>query len=158
VKKWCKLELKGDETASKIIVELISKGFKLSDWIIDISLGLDSNLNKSYDLWLVSLSDFGFDGPTKIKDFYLELEKNGYKTVPPEIALILRKNYTDQPKTEWLRIATPLDAMIDRDGVPHLPKLGCALDNHYIETYWAWPEAIFHPHNEFIVEKNTDCL
>ena len=73
--------------------------------------------------------------------------------MPPEVALILRKSYTDQPKTEWLRIATPLDAMIDRDGVPHLPKLGSALGNLYIETYWAWPEAIFHPHNEFIVEK-----
>jgi hypothetical protein len=153
MKKWCKLDLKGGETASKIVVELISEGFKISDWIIDISLSLDSNLKKSYDLWLVSLADLGFDSPTKIKDFYLELERNGYRTVPPEVALILRKSYTNQPKTEWLRIATPLDAMIDRDGVPHLPKLGCALGNLYIETYWAWPEAIFHPHNEFIVEK-----
>ena len=71
----------------------------------------------------------------------------------PEIALILRGDYTEQPKTEWLRVATPLNAMIDRDGVPHLPKLGSALGNLYVETYWAWPEAIFHPHNEFIVEK-----
>lgn len=154
MKKWCELSLKGDETASRIVLKLISNDFKISDWILDISLGLNSNLKKKYNLWLVSLGDLGFSGPTKIKDFYLELEKNGYTTVPPEIALILRGEYTEQPKTEWLRVATPLNAMIDRDGVPHLPKLGSALGNLYVETYWAWPEAIFHPHNEFIVEKN----
>jgi len=135
------------------VVDLIAEEFKLSDWIINISCRLDSKLKKSYDLWSISLGDLGFVGPTKIKEFYLKLESDGYKTVPPEIALILRKQYIDQPKTEWLRIATPLDSMIDSDGVPHLPKLGSALGNLYIETYWAWPEAIFHPHNEFIVEK-----
>ena len=154
MKKWCELSLEGDETASKIVLKLISNDFKISDWIVDISLGLNSNLKKKYNLWLVSLGDLGFNGPTKIKDFYVEMEKNGYTTVPPEIALILRGEYTEQPKTEWLRVATPLNAMIDRDGVPHLPKLGSALGNLYVETYWAWPEAIFHPHNEFIVEKN----
>ena len=153
MKKWCELSLKGDETASNIVLKLIANDIKISDWIVDISLGLNSNLKKKYNLWLVSLGDLGFNGPTKIKDFYVEMEKNGYTTVPPEIALILRGEYTEQPKTEWLRVATPLNAMIDRDGVPHLPKLGSALGNLYVETYWAWPEAIFHPHNEFIVEK-----
>ena len=39
------------------------------------------------------------------------------------------------------------------DGIPHLPKLGCALGKYFIETYWAYPDAIFHPHNEFVVTK-----
>ena len=43
--------------------------------------------------------------------------------------------------------------MIDTDGVPHLPKLGRALGKYFIETYWAYPNAIFHPHNEFIITK-----
>ena len=41
--------------------------------------------------------------------------------------------------------------MIDTDKVPHLPKFGCALGLYFIETYWSYPDAIFHPHNEFIV-------
>ena len=155
MKRWNKLELIGNEISSNITLDLITSGFKVSDWIMDISLNLNSDLKKNYDLWIVSLEDFGFDGPTKIKDFYKKLKDAEFSTVPPEVALILRKNYTNQPKTEWLRIATPLDAMIDQDGVPHLPKLGSALGNLYIETYWAWPDAIFHPHNEFIVEKIT---
>ena len=44
-------------------------------------------------------------------------------------------------------------SMIDTDGIPHLPKLGCALGKYFIETYWAYPDAIFHPHNEFVVTK-----
>ena len=77
MKKWCELSLEGDETASKIVLKLISNDFKISDWIVDISLGLNSNLKKKYNLWLVSLGDLGFNVPTKIKDFYVEMEKNG---------------------------------------------------------------------------------
>ena len=61
--------------------------------------------------------------------------------------------YDEQKTGEWLRFATPLDSMIDSDGVPHLPKLGRALNKYFIETYWSYPEAIFHPHNEFVVKK-----
>ena len=153
MKKWCNLKLIENERATDIVDDLIAKGFKISDWIMDISTTLDSKINDHYDLWSISLDDLGFTGPTKIKDFYSKLEEAGFATVPPEIALILRKEYTDQPISEWLRVATPLNSMIDSDGVPHLPKLGSGLGNLYIETYWAWPEAIFHPHNEFIVEK-----
>ena len=46
--------------------------------------------------------------------------------------------------------------MIDTDGVPHLPKLGSALGKKFIETYWSYPHAIFHPHNDFVVAKKSD--
>ena len=48
MKKWCELSLKGDETASKIVFTLISNDFKITDWIVDICLGLNSNLKKKY--------------------------------------------------------------------------------------------------------------
>ena len=46
--------------------------------------------------------------------------------------------------------------MIDTDKVPHLPKLEELLKKYFIETYWSYPDAIFHPHNEFIVTKKND--
>ena len=153
MQKLIDLNITNKQSASEIVVDLISEGYKVSDWILDISRRLNSEVKGNYDLWIVSLSDLGFDKATKIKDFYLKLESTGFSTIPPEVALMLRKIYTNQKNTEWMRIATPLDSMVDRDGVPHLPKLGSALGNLYIETYWAWPEAIFHPHNQFIVEK-----
>mgnify|MGYP001464340575 FL=1 len=155
MKKWEKLIINGDETADSIVSELIAKGYKLSDWIIDISTRLNSKLKNEYDIWLVSLKDLGFSGPTKLQDVYEQLKINGFAPLPPEIGLMLRMNYNNQPATEWVRVATPLNSMIDRDGIPHLPKLGSGLGNLYLETYWSWPEAIFHPHNEFLVQKVT---
>jgi len=70
--------------------------------------------------------------------------------VEPEIALICRELYYEQPTGEWLRFATPFNSMVDSDGVSHLPKLGKALNSFFIETYWSYPKAIFHPHNEFV--------
>ena len=73
--------------------------------------------------------------------------------MPPEIAIYSRLIFKKQKKGEWIRFATPLRSMIDTDGVPHLPKLGKALGIFFLETYWSYPKAIFHPHNEFVVCK-----
>ena len=88
-----------------------------------------------------------------MREFYKKLKKLEYQLVPPEISLYLRLIYTKQPRGEWLRISVPFDSMIDSDGVPHLPKLGQGLNLLFIETYWSYPEAIFHPHNDFLVQK-----
>ena len=63
-------------------------------------------------------------------------------------------NIQSKKKGEWLRFATPMNSLIDSDGVPHLPKIGKALNCFFIETYWSYSKAIFHPHNEFVVMKN----
>ena len=97
------------------------------------------------------MSQLGFAKPTKLKDIYKNLKKKNFKLVPPDVALRARFVYLNQKKGEWLRFATPFNSMIDADGVPHLPKLGSALGKFFIETYWSYPDAIFHPHNEFIV-------
>ena len=81
--------------------------------------------------------------------------QSGYKLVEPDLALEGEIVLNDQ-KEEWLRFATPFNSMIDTDGVPHLPKLGRALNKYFIETYWSYKKAIFHPHNEFVVTKNKN--
>ena len=83
--------------------------------------------------------------------YYKKIKEINYKLVPVDVALRSRLLYKNQKKGEWLRIATEMKSMVDSDGVPHLPKLGKALNKYFIETYWAYPNAIFHPHNEFIV-------
>ena len=78
MKEWKKLTLNGDETAENIVSELLSNGYKLSDWIIDISTRLNSELKNEYDVWLVSLEDLDFNGPTKLQDVYDQLKINGF--------------------------------------------------------------------------------
>ena len=87
------------------------------------------------------------------KSTSIVLKKHGYDLVPPEVSLIARDYYKEQKTGEWLRFATPFRSLVDTDGVPHLPKLGKALKKYFIETYWSYPKAIFHPHNKFVVRK-----
>ncbi len=133
-----------------------NKKFKFSPWIENIV----QKYNYKYDekklpikLIKKSVRDLGFSDPKELQEIYRKFLELGYNLVSPELAIYSRLLFTQQNVGEWLRFATPLDSMIDTDGVPHLPKLGKALDTFFIETYWSYPKAIFHPHNDFIVVK-----
>ena len=125
--------------------------FTISDWIFDVFERMTFEPARS-DLHVhrVRVSDLGFDEATTLDSIYAAANANGYGLLPPVASLYLRLKYQDQPKGEWLRIAVPFKSMIDSDGVAHLPKLGAALNRLYIETYWAYPSAVFHPHNEIV--------
>lgn len=138
---------------------LEKKKIFLSPWIIDIFRFKKNNIKftrERYYLYKIKVKQLGFKKPTKLKDIYSRIKKRGFDLVPPDIAIRTRLKYKEQKTGEWLRFATPLKSMIDRDGVPHLPKLGKALGKYFIETYWSYPKAIFFPHNEFVVAKKSE--
>ena len=141
----------------KDCIKDFKKKYILSDWIYDIVKKIKKHKfdkKKKYEIHRISVKQLGFKKPTKLKDIYKRLKLKGYKLVDPELAIYLRCLYINQPKGEWLRIAVPFRSMIDSDNVPHLPKLGSALGKLFIETYWSYPGAIFHPHNDFLVLKD----
>ena len=132
------------------------KKIYVSPWIEDIIKNKKNKFNAKKDkvfLYRVKVEKLGFKKATKLKDIYKKIKNKKFKLVSLDVALIARLEYKNQKKGEWLRFATPFNSMIDSDGVPHLPKLGRALGKNFIETYWSYPNAIFHPHNEFIVCK-----
>lgn len=135
----------------------LNKGkFKTSPWIYDIIKKYRYNL-KNFKLPIklvrIKVKDLGFKKPSELKKIYKRAKIEGLILVPPAIAIYSRLLYTNQKTGEWIRYATPLNSMIDTDGVPHLPKLGKALGILFLETYWSYPKAIFHPKNEFIFLK-----
>jgi len=137
------------------VENLLSKGYRVSEWVQDIfSRQSKEKIQIKFPVKLirVNVSSLGFEGPTTLAEIYDRLSSYGLRLVSPEIALSCRFHYSEQPTGEWLRFATPMNSMIDSDGVPHLPKLGKALGLYFIETFWAYENAIFHPHNEFVVE------
>ena len=132
---------------------LNSKNFKTSPWINNIVRKYKFTLKKKelpITLVKIKVKDLGFSKPTQLKKIYIKAKKKGFKLVSPEVAIYSRILFKKQKKGEWIRFATPLKSMIDTDGVPHLPKLGKALGFFFLETYWSYPKAIFHPKNEFI--------
>lgn len=134
----------------------LKKKVIISHWILDIVKNNKNKIyitNKKIKLYRIKVKNLGFKNPTTLKKIYKKIAKLNYNLVPVDIAFRLRLSYNNQKNGEWLRIATNMRSMIDSDDVPHLPKLGKALNKMFIETYWAYPEAIFHPHNEFVVCK-----
>ena len=124
-------------SVSECISKLKEDGYKVSEWITDVGNRLEvKSHNYPVDLFRVKVSDLGFDSACKLKDIYQELFAKGFNTVSPDIAILTRFLYDEQPNGEWLRIATPFDSMTDSDGIPHLPKLGRGLGMYFIETYF----------------------
>lgn len=144
------------QNMNECVTSLINHKYIVSYWIIDIAKKIKTEKNKiklPVELVRVKVSELGINEPTTLKNIYKLLDQNLLIPIDPLIAVNLRFLYDEQMKGEWLRIAVPFDSMIDSDGVPHLPKLGHALNLFFIETYWSYPDAIFHPHNEFVVQK-----
>ena len=135
---------------------LLKKNYQVSHWIRDIAKRTETDFkNIKFPVTLIRLkvSELGIKSATTLKTIYNLLENNNFKLVDPLIAINSRFYYDEQPKGEWLRFAVPFNSMIDSDGVPHLPKLGHGLGMYFLETYWSYPDAVFHPHNEFVVQK-----
>ena len=153
-KIWKEITKINFSTCEDCLKELKKNNFRVSPWIEDIVKRNNYKFsNYKFPIKLVRkyIRDFGFDKPVELEIIYKEIKKLGYDLVPPEIAIYVRSMYKEQPTGEWLRFATPLNSMIDSDGVPHLPKLGKALGLFFVETYWSYPKAIFHPHNDFVM-------
>ena len=151
---WLKIENFKFKNAIDCLQSYDGVKFKFSPWIEDIVKKNIYTFDKKLlpiKLVRISLSELGFKKPQELKEVYASFKKYGLELVTPDIAIYSRLLYLDQPKGEWLRFATPFNSMIDSDGVPHLPKLGKALNTFFIETYWSYPEAIFHPHNDFVL-------
>ena len=137
-------------------IKEFKKKYVLSYWILDIfkkNKIHKYDQNKKYEIHRIKVRKLGFKKPTELRIIYKQLKSLGYDLIEPEVAIYLRCLYNKQPRGEWLRIAVPFNSMVDSDGVPHLPKLGSALGQLFIETYWSYPKAIFHPHNDFLVMK-----
>jgi hypothetical protein len=139
-----------------IVKNLKKKKVFISPWIEDIIKNKKNKLTVSKNkvfLYRIKVRSLGFKKATELRKIYKKIKEKKFSLVTLDIALIARLHYRNQKIGEWLRFATPYNSLIDSDGIPHLPKLGKALKKFFIETYWSYPKAIFHPHNEFVVMK-----
>ncbi len=155
-KIWKIINFQNYKSIKDCLAKNKKKKIHVSPWIEDIIRNKKNKfpLNKrKVFLYRIRVKDLGFKKATKLKDIYKKIKQKKFELVTLDLALIARILYKNQKTGEWLRFATPFNSMIDSDGVPHLPKLGKALNRYFIETYWSYPHAIFHPHNEFVVCK-----
>tara|TARA_B110000211_G_scaffold233305_1_gene299159 strand:+ start:8523 stop:9002 length:480 start_codon:yes stop_codon:yes gene_type:complete len=145
------------KNGKELILELKKNKIILSPWIEDIFEKKKFKNPKKflpYKIYKIHLKeDLNVNKQIYLKDIYKKLKAKGYKTVEPHFAIYSRLFIKNLKKGTWIRYATPMNSMIDSDGIPHLPKGGSALGKKFLETYWSYPKAIFHPHNIFFVSR-----
>ena len=155
-KPWKIIKIFNYKKIDEIIYDLKKKKIYLSPWIENVFKNYKSKLSDRdfpLKLYVIEVKNLKINKPSRLDKIYKNIKKEGFELVPPELALIARMYYKEQKVGEWLRFATPFGSLKDTDGIPHLPKLGKALKKLFIETYWAYPKAVFHPHNKFVVRK-----
>jgi len=155
-KIWKIIEPNKYNSFNEILKDLKKNKIIISPWIKDIINNKKNKLiinKKKIYLYRIKVKYLGFKKATELSKIYKEIKKSNFNLVTLDVALVARINYKEQKTGEWLRFATAYNSLIDSDGVPHLPKLGKALKKLFVETYWSYPKAIFHPHNEFVVMK-----
>lgn len=144
------------DTGEDLLMFLKKKKIIFSPWVENILNKKKFNTKNFSPIELVMVNlkkDLGINKAIYLKDIYKILRNKKLKLLQPEIALYAATKIKIKKKGTWHRFATPLNSMIDSDGIPHLPKIGYALNKYFVETYWAYPKAVFHPHNSFIVCK-----
>ena len=155
-KTWKTINPSNFKNINECIKFLKKKKIILSPWIENVFKSRKNKIvltNKKICLVKIKVAALGFKRPVKLKDIYKRIKKKNLLLVPPDVALRARLQFKEQKSGNWLRFATPMNSLIDSDNVPHLVKLGKALNSYFIETYWSYPGAIFHPHNEFVFIK-----
>lgn len=141
----------------RLLIKKIKKKFILSPWIVNTLLKIKFKKNYKLPIKLVEINlkkDLKINKPTYLNDIHKKMKKFGYDLVQPEIAIYSCIFIDNKKPGNWMRFATPLKGLVDDDLIPHLPKLGFGLGKKFIETYWAYKNAVFHPHNNFMVKKN----
>lgn len=145
------------KNGKELIQELKKNKIVLSSWIEDIFEKKKFINTKKFlpcKIYKIQLKkDLNVNKPIYLKDVYKKLKASGYNTIEPHFAAYSRLFIKSLKIGSWIRYATPMNSMIDTDGIPHLPKAGFALGKNFLETYWSYPRAVFHPHNIFLVSK-----
>ena len=133
-KPWKTINKSKYKNINQCLNDLKKNNVILSHWILDIIKNKKNKIkitNSKIKLFRIKVKNLGFKKPTKLNLIYEKIKGLNYKLVPVDVALRSRLIYKNQKKGEWLRIATEMKSMVDSDGVPHLPKLGKALNKYY---------------------------
>ena len=141
---------------SKFLLKKIKKKHVVSPWIENTLKNIKFKKKYKFPIRVVEINlknDLKLNKPSYLYVIHKKINYFGYKLIPPEIAIYSCLFLKNKKPGKWQRFGTPLRSLIDDDSIPHLPKLGYGLNKTFIETYWAYKKAVFHPHNNFIVIK-----
>ena len=114
---WKKIEKINYENINALLESFKKKNIKTSPWIDNIFRKNNysfKGIKLPIELIRISLKELGFTGPTELQEVYKASSNKGLNLVEPEIALVCREFYLEQPTGEWLRFATPFKSIFNK--------------------------------------------
>jgi hypothetical protein len=131
---------------------VLNREVSLSPWVLALyadSGAMHCSMSELLGTTVLTVKDLGFHSSASLEAIYDKALASGLQFLSPNLALLVSLNSNLGPPGTWLRMATPLGALVDVDGVEHIVKCGAALGTRRIDTYYGYRHSIFHAHNEF---------
>jgi hypothetical protein len=114
---------------AKSLIERIMKDMHINTWAKDIALKIEPGGKREVRLTIVSVRELGLTEEASWDEILAKGKELGLETCPPETALHLRIDYTEQPIREWVYVAMePID---DPIGKSIIFRLGHGKDDYY---------------------------
>lgn len=79
--------------------------YKVSNWAKELFEKISISPKQDIDLVILTPRDLGFTGWPTTTELFAKAKAQGYDLCPQDVGPVLRVNYDDQPKGEWLVIA-----------------------------------------------------
>lgn len=148
---WKTIKLGTHKDAAALKQAIVENGIEVTNWAADI-MGKPAftlvDEEAMVDLINVSVADLGFTKATSLRDIYARAIELGLSLCPAEVGPQLRRQYLDQPKGEWLRVA--MEAITASDGNPSIFHVGHDAGGRYLSTDWDNPDNLWDPGCRFV--------
>ncbi len=150
---WKTIKLGTHKDAAALKQAIVENGLQMIDRASDIigkpafTLATEET---TLDLVNVSVADLGFTKVALLNDvdIYARAIELGLSLCPAEVGPQLRRQYLDQPKGEWLRIA--MKAIADSGGDINVFRVGHDEVGRRLGTYWVGPGSVQNPTYRFV--------
>lgn len=111
-KPYCTVSI-GGKTKEEIEKELKESNVQISDWAKDIFNKCEFQKEKeTFDLFVLSVSDMGFQNGATIEEIYAKIAELGYSLCPADVGPALTLQFKE--KNDWVRIA--MESITDSGG------------------------------------------
>jgi hypothetical protein len=125
---WRTVQLGTYKTASALR-KAVQRGNQISDWakqLLEKTTVAESPTQ--IELYRATVTELGFPGGAKFADIRAKIHELGFADCPAEVGPQLRRQYTDQPMNEWVRIMLdPITGSCGRLGVFLVGRFGGGL-------------------------------
>jgi len=146
---WRTITHRGQRNAESYRAGRLSTGYMASDWANSmLDRFVTSSVDEEVDLGCASVADLGFEEATRLDVICDRIVTLGYGLCLPEDGPVLREQYLEQSKDEFVRLA--MKAICVSDGSLHIFRVGRVGDILWLYGRYGSSDSLFCPRRHFI--------